>query len=480
MRKLLSYIHQSWLIVGLCIGIIVGTILATIFRWQFFSSYIWLIFVAIVFIIAFFKPNLIFVGAMMICGVIIASFRMTPNLAGEDIFTQLVNQKITISGILTEDPDVETNTTKVKLKNITLNENNIEGLVYIQLAGSNLNLQRDDKITVTGKITEGFGNFSGAMYRPTLDAVYRAEPGDIFLNLRNWFAERVKKYVPEEESKLSLAYLLGMKNGLDDDMMEILRLVGLTHIVVASGTHLGIITSFMKKIFGKISKFAGVFFSILLILVFGGIIGWTASITRAAIVTILSLTFWYVGREFEPWRLILLAMATTLIIDPTFLINIGWLLSFGSYIGIMILTPIVTRFFYGEDEPNKVMEILIATISAQLLCIPVTFYYFGCMSIISLLANLLILPTIPIAMGVTFATGVLAFPIIGDILGKITEIIIKYHTIVMEFCSKQTMFLIEIEPGDARIFLLYIVILAPFVIFFIKTKIHERKLKTSV
>ena len=478
MRKVLSYIHQSWLVVGLCIGIIIGTILATILRWQFFASPVWIIFVIILFVYAFIKPNAFFFSVIIVCGAILAFVRMAPNLSGQDAFNQIINKNITLSGVLSEDADVEISTTSVKLKNIEIDGRKINGLIYVQLSGSDLNIVRGDKIELSGKISEGFGSYSAYMYKPKLEKIYKATPGDVFLNMRNWFAERVKKYIPEEESKLTLAYLLGMKNGLDDNIMEILRLVGLTHIVVASGTHLGIITEVMKKIFGKLSKFAGVFFSILFILIFGSIIGWTASITRAAIVTILSLGFSYVGRKFEPWRLILITMAATLLIDPTFLTNIGWLLSFGSYIGIMILTPIITQYFYGKDEPNKIMEIIIATISAQLLCIPVTLYYFGCISIISVVANLLILPTIPVIMGTTFLTGVFAIPVIGNIFGFATEIIAKYHIGVMTFFSEQKMFLVEVEKGNAWIFLLYIIILAPFVWCYAKNIRQKRRATT--
>lgn len=472
---MIAYIHQSWLVVGMCIGVILGTILATVFRWEIFDSSLWLVFVLLLFIFAYLRPNMLFFVIMIVCGGIIASVRMMPNLAGQDMMKQLNGKDVEITGVLAEDADVEIGATNVKLKKLEVGGKKIEGLIYVQLKGSDLDIVRGDKITVSGKMSEGFGNYAGYMYRPEVKAKYRAEPGDIFIKMREWFSERVKKYVPEKENKLALAYLLGMKNGLTDEMMETLRLVGLTHIVVASGTHLGIITEVMKKGFGKLSKFAGVFFSILFILVFGGIIGWTASITRAAIVTILSLTFSYVGRKWEPWRLILLTMAVTLMIDPTFLTNIGWLLSFGSYIGIMMLTPVVTKFFYGKDEPNKIMEIIIATICAQLLCIPVTLYYFGCISIISVVANLLILPTIPVTMGVTFLTGVCAWPVIGNILGFMTEMIIKYHTFVMEFFAEQKMFLIETGEGNALVFLLYIIILAPFIWAFVRTKIREKQ-----
>ena len=62
---------------------------------------------------------------------------------------------------------------------------------------------------------------------------------------------RVKSQIPEEQADLGLSYLLGMKAGLSEKLDENLRVVGLTHIVVASGAHLAILVEVVKKIFGK-------------------------------------------------------------------------------------------------------------------------------------------------------------------------------------------------------------------------------------
>ena len=471
MHWLFKRLHQSWMFVSLCAGIIAGTILMLVFRWNFFASPIWILFVVILFGFAFVRPNRLFLIIVFLAGIILAAFRASVDLAGEDFVSQLAGQKVTISGMVAEDPDVDETATTVKLTNLKIGELEEKGVVFVQFSGEKNEIQRSDVLTLSGEISEGFGSFAGAMYRPKIESIARPEPGDIFLNLRNWFAEKVAQNIPEKESALGLAYLLGMKNGLPDEVLEDLRLVGLTHIVVASGTHLGIIVGLTKKLFGKLSKFAGFLFSILFVLVFGGIIGWTASILRAAIVTILSLTAWYAGRKFEAWRILLIAAATTLVINPMFLTNLGWLLSFGAFGGIMLLAPIVIKFFFGEKKPGKLSEIVIATISAQLLCVPILLYYFGTISLISVVANLLILPTIPFAMGLTFLTGVFEFvPFLGMILGKITTFLLDYHLMVMNFFAEQKMFLIEIPPYNPLVFLLFIPVIVPFIIFLIKNR----------
>ena len=301
------------------------------------------------------------------------------------------------------------------------------------------------------------------------------------------FATSVKNVLGEDntrEASLGLAYLLGMRNELDSETLEILSLVGLTHIVVASGTHLGILVGFFKKYFGKVSRFSGLLFSLCFIFIFGEMIGWTASITRAAIVAVLALIGWYYGRKFEPVKIILLAMAITLVVNPMNVTDLGWLLSFGSFTGILVLAPELTRFFYGKQKPNPIAEIILATFAATLMCAPILLYFFGSLSLISVIANLLILPTIPVVMGLVFLSGIVGFlpnfflfTIAQKAVMFITTAFLKYHLLVMEFFAKRTEFIIQIPSGKTGVFLLYIVILAPFIFGSFVRAQKKRKLR---
>lgn len=285
----------------------------------------------------------------------------------------------------------------------------------------------------------------------------------LIIDTRDWFAKRIENQLPEREAKLGMSYLLGMKSGLDKELSEDLRMVGLTHIVVASGAHLSILVEIAKKIFGKISRFSGLLFSILFILFFMCMVGWTPSILRAGVMAILTLASWYVGRKVAAWRMILLVMAFTLMLNPNFLTNIGWLLSFASYAGIMMLGPAITSFFYGAKKPGFIASVVLTTIAATLMTLPITLYYFGQVSIISLIANLIILPTLSYAMGLVFLTGVFAGVLgVEIVFSFLAEKILSFHISTVEFFGSMEQFLVRIEPYNAWVFLLYILILAPF------------------
>lgn len=158
----------------------------------------------------------------------------------------------------------------------------------------------------------------------------------------------------------------------------------------------------------------------------------------------------------KPWRMILTVMALTLLIDPTFIFNVAWLLSFASYSGIMMLGPRIAKFFYGEKKPGFIASVVLTTIAATLMTLPITLYFFGQVSIISVLANLLILPTLSWAMGLVFLAGVFSgVPGISMVVSFLATKLLDFHILVVEFFGSMEQFLIRIEPYNPWVFMMY-------------------------
>lgn len=482
LKRLWSFVHQSYLVVAFAIGIIAGAVFAIVFRVNYFNSSIWFLLVGLVLIMIYLRPRLIFVGVALVAGMILMFFRVASQLIGEDYIRQFWGRTVTVTGKVEADPNSDESAMMVELTNLRFGEEmkQAQGSIYISLKQTQ-EIYRADEMTLEGKMSEGFGIYAGYMYRPYLKKIRRAEPKDMVLAVRDGFSERIRSLVPEPEVNLGLSYLLGMKSGLPEDLNENLRMVGLTHIVVASGAHLSILVGLARKVFGKISRFAGLFFSIGFVVFFMCMVGWTPSILRAGVMAILSLITWYCGRKMAPWRMILIAMAFTLMLNPMFLINLGWLLSFASYAGIMILGPKLIKFFYGAKKPGFIGSMILVTVSATLMTLPISLYFFGTLSLISVLANLLILPTLSVAMGCVFMVGVVAgITGIEQLVGFIATKILDFHIMVIELFGGMKEFMIEIEPYQVWVFGLYLVILLPFMIGLIQGKmIKYRKLETN-
>ena len=476
--RLLSEVHRSWLVVGVCVGVIMGSVLLMMMRINYLLSPVWGLVALLLFIFAYIKPRTMLVGVMVVVGMMVIFVRATSELMGADYVRQLSGETVVVNGVIEGDPETDETGTKVKLGELKFgneSEHGVDGKLFLTLS-KNEGLVRDDRLVVKGKMSDGFGTYAGNMFRPKLVKWERAKPGNWVVGVRNWFAERVRRLVATPEVDLGLSYLLGMRTGLTEELNDKLRVVGLVHIVVASGAHLSILVEVARKIFGRLSRFAGILFAGVFVVFFMAMVGWTPSIMRAGLMALLTLVTWYCGRKIAPWRLILIVAAVTLMIEPNHIINLGWLLSFASYAGIMILGPRMTRFFYGEKKPGFIGSTMITTIAATLMTMPIVLYYYGTLSLISVVANLLILPTLPVAMGLVFLTGVVCGLVgIEGLVAWCATKILDFHIMVVNFFGGQRMFLVEIHLYQAWVYLIYGLIILPFIIKLMWKKWYNKK-----
>src|SRR3989344_6612257 len=105
------------------------------------------------------------------------------------------------------------------------------------------------------------------------------------------------------------------------------------------------------------------------------------------------------GRLTNPRNAIALVGAAMVFINPVVLrYDIGFQLSFAATLGLVYVAPVIEKYFSKLPKLFDLRETLIMTISAQIFVLPLLLYYFKSLSLISLPANIIVLPTIPLAM----------------------------------------------------------------------------------
>ncbi len=276
------------------------------------------------------------------------------------------------------------------------------------------------------------------------------------------FKNAASKYVSDEVVGLSYGYLLGEKDELPAGVEEKMKTVGMAHIIVVSGTHLSIIVMASRKIFFRFSRLAAFYFSVTLLLFYISLIGFSPSVIRASFVAILSLFAWYFGRKQKVYRTVLLTLSFCLAINPYFLTNVSFQLSMLAYSGVVLIMPRMIKYFYGRDKPGFIGSTILSSLSAIIACLPIQMYYFGTFNMIALAANLLILPTIPYVMGVSFLTGIFGLlnaGLIAGIFGKISEFLLTYHVRAIAWLYDKTEFLYEFTKNNPQWLLLYVLII---------------------
>jgi len=286
----------------------------------------------------------------------------------------------------------------------------------VKVSGFGLNMvYRGDRVAVSGELYPTRGANQASVSYSELTKTGGSQSA--IDTLRRKFAAGVQSALPEPLASFALGLLVGQRNTLPADLTQALLMVGLTHIIAVSGYNLTILLQAARKLLGDHSKVLSTATALALIFGFLLVAGTSASIVRAAVISILGLSAWYYGRTVRPLLLILLAAAGTTYANPVYLwADISWYLSFLAFFGIMVLGPVITHKLFGEKEPPLVPQILIESICAEVMTLPLVLYIFGQMSLVSLLANLLVVAFIPLAMLLGLVAG-LAGMFIGNVAG---------------------------------------------------------------
>lgn len=432
MKKTKKY-HISWLISWASAGLLIGTFLSLYY--PDFYGLEWIVVGICLVLVGNFRKDKIGILAFLITGLLFGLWRGGNQIVSQSGFEQFYGNEVVITGRVLEDPSYDTDgDLRLRLNSVRFEQTKMGGEVWV-VVRDNLKIRRSDVVTVEGLLSKGFGTIPSAIFRAEVLAVERQDFADVGLDTRDWFAGGIRLAIDEPEASLGAGFLLGEKSALPEKLEQDLRLLGLTHIVVASGYNLTILIRFARRFFARISRFTALSSSGFLILAFANITGFSPSMTRASLVAGLSLLAWYFGRKFHPLVLLPFSAAVTVAINPAYAWgDIGWLLSFMSFVGVIMMAPLLQNFFWGDKKPGNIRQVFIETMSAQLLTLPIIAVAFGQYSSLSLLANVLILPLIPLAMALVFVAGVggLTIPSLAGIIGWPAEILLRYMTTVVD------------------------------------------------
>lgn len=377
---------------------------------------------------------------VVLVGAMVGYARGAAELASWVNVNSWADTQVILSGTVREDPEQGSgNEVRLRLDSATIDHHPYGGVYWVTISGERARtVQRSDRIAVRGELEEGFGTFAGTLFRGTVVRVEQGARFDPMLQVRNTFADAIRRVMPDPQAALGIGYLLGQKRALPADFEAALLTVGLTHVVVASGYNLTILVRVSRRLFEKISRYTSVMVSGGLVLAFIGVTGMSPSMSRAGLVAGLSLVAWYYGRTIHPAVLLVVTAAVSVLVNPSYLWgDVGWLLSFASFAGVMFLAPLLQAYFYGDKKPGIMRQVLGETFSAQLLTLPIILATFGVMSNVALLANLLVLPLVPLAMLLTFVAGIatMLVPVVAGFVALPAYWLLSYMTWVIEMLS---------------------------------------------
>lgn len=471
----MARMHVSWLIAVSSLGVFGGVLIAGTPFGRLFLSISWLLTGIALCLFSYVRQRRFVIMFAVLGGLLIGLWRGAIEQSALGDYQQLIDKQVQLSGVVSEDADTnKRGDTVLRLKQVRYGNHELTGMLWVTVDKSS-QIQRSDRVTIEGKLTDGFGTFAASMYDGSVKNIVRGD--DKALGVRDWFTGYVRRAISEPQSSLGIGYLVGQRRSLPDELNQALKIAGLTHVVVASGYNLTILVRFARRFFMRISKYTALLASSGLIMSFIAITGLSPSMSRAGLVTFLSLMAWYYGRTFHPLVLLPFAVATTVLFNPSYAWgDVGWQLSFAAFAGVMVFAPLLQAYYFGNKKPGTVRQILGETISATICTLPIILLYFGQMSNVAIVANLLVLPLVPLAMLLTFLAGIgtMIIPGAAMIVGFPAQALLTYMVQVAEYLSTLPWAVTEIEINAWHVFAMYAVLVAFAIFMWRQTKLNLR------
>lgn len=439
LSKLTRPLHPSWLLAAVAASLLVGIAIA--YRWQiaYFGDIQWLIIALALLAILLTRPVVAMVLPAIIAGLLLGFWRSGGALVASFDYQSFIGQTINLQATIYDDITQKNGQAGMKLDNVTIDHKKFGDKIW---AGTNtiLKLRRGDIVVLNGQLEPGFGNFAASMSHANLINTKRSPTSNWPVKIRDGFTTGLKEAVPEPEADLGAGYLDGQHNNLPDNLTKELQLVGLIHIVVAGGYNVTILVRFVRRLFGRISKYLAALGATSVLVSMLLVSGFSAPMSRTIVITLLSLLAWYYGRRLHPLVLLPVSAAITALVDPTFVKGaVGWYLTFIAYGGLITLGPLIKRYFWHEPKPSNARQIFVDTLAVSIVTMPLLAYAFQQYSIYGLPANLLVLPLMPITMLATVIAGIggVLLPLgAAQIIGWPARILLTYTDKVTSYLAQ--------------------------------------------
>ncbi len=400
-------LHVSWLLAWFALALIGGIALAAVVYNSWLASLqsagLGLVLLLAVIIKRSLTATL--VVFVLVAGLLLGLWR-GESLRGETAeYRKFIGQTVPLQGTVADDVTIKSGAAGLKLNDVRIGQIRLGGQVWASTS-TGLKLKRNDQVELTGTLRSGFGSYAASMSFAKLTDAMRPAHSDPSRTVRDAFDAGLERTVPQPESALAIGYLTGQHNLVPGSLIKQMQITGLIHLVIAGGYNVTILVRLVRRTCIRVSKRLAVMMATCVLFGLTLVAGFVAPMARTAIVTGLSLATWYYGRWPHPLVLLPVAAAITAFIDPSFVWgDVGWYMTFVAYGGLIVLGPMLKRWWWGDQHSGEIKQIIVDTVSVQIVTTPLMAFAFQQYSIYGLPANLLVLPFMSLTMLAATAAG---------------------------------------------------------------------------
>lgn len=235
-----------------------------------------------------------------------------------------------------------------------------------------------------------------------------SSPWHYVLNLRIDIINTLYKQIGSDEGALAAALLTGYKGLLSNEAYNHFKLAGATHLMAVSGLHLTVITCALVFILKRlhINDKANILITLLAVLVYIGVAGFSKSVIRAGIMMSVMLAGKLFGRRGDSLNSLGLAVFI-ICLNPFAVYDVGAMLSVLSVLSLITLYPVLIRSFdnkalaetdglivvtYSKKLWARILSGFLVALSIMIYTMPVMYLYYGAVNLVSLVSNIILVP----------------------------------------------------------------------------------------
>lgn len=252
------------------------------------------------------------------------------------------------------------------------------------------------------------------------------------IRARVWAEGVLKKYIHgEHERAVALALILGVKDGLDNDLTHAYSSSGAMHVLAVSGLHVGIIYMillfFLKPLkSATYGKWILAAMSVFILWSYAFITGLSPSVLRA--VTMFSFLAMARPLSYRTniYNTLAISAFCLLLWEPFLIMSVGFQLSFLAVIGIVYLQPVLFNLWIPDNIVfEKIWQITCVSVAAQTATFALGILYFHQFPVYFLVSNLFVIPgaLLSLSLGILVLAVSVIDPV-AFVVGKILNAIL--------------------------------------------------------
>ncbi|MEF9990753.1 MAG: ComEC/Rec2 family competence protein [Romboutsia sp.] len=280
-----------------------------------------------------------------------------------------------------------------------------------------------------------------------------------FLNQIKTNTRSTLRYLYKNNSDFINSILIGEKENLTQEEKKVFSKTGTSHIIAISGFHVGILCGVVAFIMKKINRFYKLIVLILIMMLYSLMVGSPPSIIRAVVFMIILYMAVFLDRKRDSLSTLSVIGIFLITNNPYIIYNVSFQLSFLATLSII--------YFYGYINDKVKVSIISLTLSSNILTLPIVYYNFKGIPLISIIGNIVIVPFMAIIMYLSIIS-VISFSIniwIAKSIAYFNRIIINSIYFLLEKVSNIDFAYIEIDNPKKYYVIIYYIIVFSYMIY---------------